>query len=96
METRLLQLSQQFQEATDVRIASTTHRMIRENIAINNELDLVQEAQKKMLIAYDEMKQKVQDSLLQVRLREEERDQALRKSVLHKTVKWKWRILDPK
>ncbi|KAK6635371.1 hypothetical protein RUM44_000622 [Polyplax serrata] len=81
METRLLQLSLQFQEATDVRIAATTQKMIRENIAINNELTLMQESQKKMIVSYEEMKGQLQKAKVFGQLQEEEKKQALTKSL---------------
>ncbi|XP_051160751.1 cilia- and flagella-associated protein 157-like [Leptopilina boulardi] len=41
MEERLIELAQNFQNATTIRIANETHKAIKENISLNRELDLI-------------------------------------------------------
>ncbi|XP_034238863.1 cilia- and flagella-associated protein 157 [Thrips palmi] len=80
METRLLQLSTEFQEATESRIASTTHRVIRENIAINNELDLMLVSTKELTEENSRMREKDREMKLTVELHEKEKKMALNRS----------------
>lgn len=52
----------------------------------SRQLDIVQEVQKKMLVAYEEMKQEAHTAKLELRLREEERDLAVAKTAAQKQV----------
>lgn len=82
MEARLLQLAQDFQDATELRIAASTHRVIRENIAINNELDSILATQAKLAELNEKYKESEKSSRIAKELAEEERDKAINKNVV--------------
>ncbi|XP_046977684.1 cilia- and flagella-associated protein 157 [Vanessa cardui] len=82
MEARLLQLAQDFQDATELRIAASTHRVIRENIAINNELDSILSTQAKLADQNEKYKDSERAARVAMELAEEERDKAINKNVI--------------
>lgn len=82
MEGRLLQLAQDFQDATELRIAASTHRVIRENIAINNELDSILATQAKLADQNEKYKETERAAKVAMELAEEERDKAINKNVI--------------
>ncbi|CAB3235927.1 unnamed protein product [Arctia plantaginis] len=82
MEARLLQLAQDFQDATEIRIAASTHRVIRENIAISNELDNILNTQQKISEQNEMYKENIRAAFIAKEVAEEERDTAINKSVI--------------
>lgn len=82
MEARLLQLAQDFQDATELRIAASTHRVIRENIAINNELDSILSTQAKLSEQNEVYKERERSAHVAREMAEEERDTAINKNVV--------------
>nr|XP_049703547.1 cilia- and flagella-associated protein 157 [Helicoverpa armigera] len=82
MEARLLQLAQDFQDATELRVAASTHRVIRENIAINNELENILNSQVRLSAQNESFKEVMRKAQVSKELAEEERDKAINKSVV--------------
>ncbi|KPJ16037.1 Uncharacterized protein C9orf117-like [Papilio machaon] len=86
MEASLLKLAQDFQDATELRIAASTHRVIRENIAINNELDSILSTQSKLAEQNEKYKESERTARISMELAEEERDKAINKSIVQQKV----------
>lgn len=79
MEARLLQLSTEFHDASELRIAATTHRVIRENIAVNNELDNMLRMHQKLYKDYNNIKANKITLKQDAELHDEEKKKALAK-----------------
>lgn len=82
MEARLLQLAQDFQDATELRIAASTHRVIRENIAINNELDNILATQAKLAEQNERYRESEKEARAAKEVAEEERDTTINKNII--------------
>ncbi|KAJ8723110.1 hypothetical protein PYW08_003022 [Mythimna loreyi] len=82
MEERLLQLAQQFQDASELRIAASTHRVIRENIALNNQLDSLLLTQAKVADQNEKLREDERAARCAKEVAEEERDKAMNKSIV--------------
>lgn len=86
MEERLLQLSTDFQNATELQIAATTKQVIRENITINNKMEGMIEMQKGLWKKNDVMQSKLRTYKQECELHEEEKKVALRKVNVQKSI----------
>ncbi|XP_058826145.1 cilia- and flagella-associated protein 157 [Topomyia yanbarensis] len=56
VENKLLQLSTEFTKSSEIRVAAHTQRLVRENIALNNEMDRMIFTQERLEKQYNELK----------------------------------------
>ncbi|XP_069694672.1 cilia- and flagella-associated protein 157-like [Periplaneta americana] len=82
MEARIIQLSVDFQDATHVQMAATTHRAIRENIAVNNELSRMEEMQRILTEENKNLEKRYTDFKSKIKSCEEERDNIISKNMV--------------
>lgn len=81
MEERLMELAQNFRDATNIRIADATHRAIRENIALNKELDAMLQVCRDLDAKSKQYKERHRTLKLQASLYENEAKMALNKTL---------------
>ncbi|XP_047350692.1 basal body-orientation factor 1 isoform X1 [Vespa velutina] len=86
MEERLNELAEKFREATNIRIADTTHRAVRENIALNQELDIMLEVCRELHSSTMDYKEAVKMLKLQADLFEAEKNITLNKTIKQKHI----------
>lgn len=61
VENKLLELSTEFTKTSDLRVAASTQRLVRENIALNNDMDRMIFTQERLQRENEEMKKKHHD-----------------------------------
>jgi hypothetical protein len=65
VENKLLELSNEFTKTSDLRVAASTQRILRENIALNNDMDRILVMQNRLQRESEEMKKKHKDIVSQ-------------------------------
>lgn len=78
VENRLLQLSNEFAKSNEIRISAHVQRLVRENIAINNELDRMMFSQRRLQNENAAMLAETQQRRVAVQTISEERDRLIR------------------
>jgi hypothetical protein len=58
VENKLLELSTEFTKTSDLRVAASTQRLVRENIALNNDMDKMIFTQERLQKEHEDMKKK--------------------------------------
>uniref|UniRef100_A0A1B6CHV9 Cilia- and flagella-associated protein 157 n=2 Tax=Clastoptera arizonana TaxID=38151 RepID=A0A1B6CHV9_9HEMI len=86
MEAKLLNLTVDFQNTTEIRIAATTQRVIRENVAINNELRILLESWKKLKDSNEELVNKEKKMKTLVELHNEEKIRVMKKNAVQNKI----------
>lgn len=80
VENRLLQLSNEFAKSNEIRISAHVQRLVRENIAINNELDRMMFSQRRLQNENAAMQAETQQRRITALAVGEERDRLIRDS----------------
>ncbi|XP_031337183.1 cilia- and flagella-associated protein 157-like [Photinus pyralis] len=80
MEARLMELSSDFQNVTEIRIAATTNRVVRENIAINNELNTMIDTHQRLYDENELLKESNKTFKLEAELHNTEKKKAVSRS----------------
>lgn len=65
VENKLLELSTEFTKTSDLRVSASTQRILRENIALNNDMDRILAMQKRLKHENEEMARKHQEIVMQ-------------------------------
>lgn len=65
VENKLLELSTEFTKTSDLRVAASTQRLLRENIALNNDMDRILVLQARLQKENEDMKKKHKDIVAQ-------------------------------
>lgn len=82
MKSKLLQLSQDIHNAVEIRIAASTHRVMRENIAINKELKKMLVIQEKLTTQNSILTEKEKEARLALKLSNDQKDKAIEKTIV--------------
>lgn len=78
VENKLLELSTEFTKTSDLRVAASTQRLLRENIALNNDMDRILTLQARLQKENEDMKKKHKEIVAQYEASVAEKKRLLR------------------